>query len=94
LGYGTYKAAKGLIKVNIQGYKEKIKEIQISGDFFTYPEDRLWDLERNLLRTLVEREKILSKVKDFYRKTNLLNPGVAPEDFTEAIVRGIDKVTS
>ena len=43
----SYKAAKGLIRIKATVDGEKIKDIQIAGDFFMYPEDRLWELERN-----------------------------------------------
>lgn len=59
-----------------------------------YPEDRLWDLENTLLGSSITRDDILSKVKAFYRGSNVLTPGVIPEDFTEAVVRGIQNITS
>jgi len=93
MGEGSYKAAKGLIKVRVQVEADKIKDVTISGDFFMYPEDELWKLERSLLGTSVEREKILLKIRQFYEKTNLLTPGVNPEDFTEAVMRGVAALT-
>jgi lipoate-protein ligase A len=94
VGRSSYKAAKGLIKVNVHVQNGKIGQIQISGDFFMYPEDGLWDLESTLLGTSITREDILSKVKAFYQGANVLTPGVIPEDFTEAIVRGIHSITA
>jgi hypothetical protein len=94
LGRGSYKAAKGLIKVKVQIQEDKINNIRISGDFFMYPEDSLWELEGILLGASARQEDVLLKVKEFYRKTNVLTPGVFPEDFTEAIVRGISDITS
>ena len=94
MGRSSYKAAKGLIKVNVHVQNGKIGQIQISGDFFMYPEDGLWDLERTLLGTSIAREDILSKVKAFYRGANVLTPGVIPEDFAEAIIRGIHNITA
>ncbi len=86
---GTYKAAKGLIKVRVEIEAGRIREVQIAGDFFMYPEDRLWELENTLKGTSINRDKILSKVQAFYEKSNVLTPGVTPEDFTEAIVRAV-----
>ncbi len=94
LGRSSYKAAKGLIKVNVHVQNGKIGQIQISGDFFMYPEDCLWDLEHTLLGTSITREDILSTVKAFYQGAHLLTPGVIPEDFTEAIIRGIQNITA
>lgn len=87
---GIYKAAKGLIRINVEtDTKEKIIKIQIAGDFFMYPEDKLWDLEKALIGSKMNKDEILSKIKAFYEETNVLTPGVIPEDFTEAIVRAV-----
>ena len=86
---GSYKAAKGLIRVRAEVRLGQLSEVQISGDFFMYPEDGLWDLEQTLVGTEVSRDKILSKIKAFYKIGNILTPGVVPEDFVEAIFRTI-----
>ncbi len=86
---GSYKAAKGLIRVKAEVEFGILKVIQIAGDFFMYPEDQLWDLEDTLLGTEVNRESILSKIKGFYERSGILTPGVVPEDFVEAIIRTI-----
>jgi hypothetical protein len=86
---GTYKAAKGLIRIKAIVEANIIEEIQIAGDFFMYPEDKLWELERNLVGTSIHRSDIIAKIQSFYEQTELLTPGVVPEDFAEAIVRAI-----
>lgn len=94
MGHGSYKASKGLIRVDVQVHNNKVSEIQISGDFFMYPEDYLWKLEEVLIGTPAIRDKILAKIQKFYKKTSLLTPGVTSEDFTEAILRAIKNVSS
>jgi hypothetical protein len=89
-GEGSFKAAKGLIRVRVAIADDAIGSIQISGDFFMYPEDALWDMERTLVGAKKDRAAILSKVTEFYRNTGVLTPGVEPEDFTEAIVRSVE----
>lgn len=91
---GSYKAAKGLIRVKAKVESGRIREIQIAGDFFMYPEDRLWELESALKGTTISRDKVLSKVKTFYERTGVLTPGVVPEDFTEAIIRAVSGSSS
>ena len=86
---GVYKAAKGLIKVKAEVKSGHLSEIHISGDFFMHPEDSLWELENYLLGTETSKDKILSKLKTFYKQSNVLSPGVEPEDFAEAIVRTV-----
>jgi hypothetical protein len=90
LGEGTYKASKGLIRVKIEVATNMIKKIQISGDFFMYPEDALWELERFLVGTAIKRREVLTRVQTFYERTRIVTPGVAPEDITEAITRSFE----
>lgn len=90
MGEGSYKAAKGLIRVNVKVETDRIREVVISGDFFMYPEDGLWELEKLLVGSKADRAEVLSKIKVFYEKTKILTPGVIPEDFTEAIMRGVE----
>ncbi|MFH0749087.1 MAG: lipoate protein ligase C-terminal domain-containing protein [Candidatus Bathyarchaeota archaeon] len=86
---GSYKAAKGLIKIKANVQSGCLSEVQISGDFFMYPEDRLWVLEHALKGTVASREKIMAKIKAFYEYEKVLTPGVVPEDFAEAILKTI-----
>jgi hypothetical protein len=66
-----------------------ISEITISGDFFMYPEDLLWTLEKTLLGTSVSKGNILTKIEKFYVSTGVLTPGVTARDFTEAVMRAL-----
>jgi lipoate---protein ligase len=84
---GQYKARKGVIKISLDEEHEVIKKIIISGDFFLYPEDKLWILEQILTGTRLNREDILNKIREFYDLQKILSPGVTPEDFAEAIVK-------
>jgi len=89
MGEGSYKAPKGLIRVKITTKGSEISEITIAGDFFMYPEDLLWDLERTLRGTPTSKERVLAKIEGFYNSTGVLTPGVTPQDFTEAIMRAV-----
>jgi hypothetical protein len=90
----SYKAAKGLIRIKASVDAEKIKDIQIAGDFFMYPEDQLWELELNLVGTSIQRSAIVAKIQSFYRQTEILTTGVVPEDFVEAIIKAITSPSS
>lgn len=89
MGEGSYKASKGLIRVKTTTKGFEIGEITIAGDFFMYPEDLLWELERTLQGTPASKDKILAKIEGFYNSTGVLTPGVTPQDFTEAIMRAL-----
>lgn len=89
-GSSRYKAEKGLIKIKLDLEDGKISKITITGDFFFYPEDKLWDLEKTLIGCKVEEEKLTERITEFYRKMNVSSPGVKPEDFTKAITLAVD----
>ena len=92
MGEASYKAPKGLIRVKASTEGSTISEVTISGDFFMYPEDLLWKLEKTLLGAEVTREAVLSRLQDFYRSSGALTPGVSPQDFTEAVMRALTSV--
>ena len=89
MGEGSYKAAKGLIKVNVHVHEKTIDSIQISGDFFLYPEDCLWELEKALHGIETQRTHILTAIQRFFGEEQILTPGVTAEDFTQAILLAI-----
>ena len=84
-GSAKYKARKGLINIKLKLDKGKIESIRIEGDFFFYPEDKLWDLEKALLGCDIEIGKITRRIAEFYKSNGISSPGVEPEDFAKAI---------
>lgn len=82
-GEGVYKAKKGLIRVSLELLDEKIRDITITGDFFLYPEDALFEMEDELKGVPIGQvRKVLS---DFYREHQVLSPGLGPDDLAVAI---------
>lgn len=89
MGEGSFKAAKGLIKVNVHVQENTIESVQISGDFFLYPEDCLWELEKALHGVQARQDQILNTIQQFFSDKHIVTPGVTSEDFTQAILLGI-----
>lgn len=77
-----YKAKGGLIKTRIELENEKIKNVKIFGDFFFYPEDKLFELEKELIGK--NKNEILDIIEKFYKKNGIESPGVEPKDFINA----------
>ena len=82
----SYKATKGLIRVRLDIEDRTIKTLQISGDFFMYPDDTLWDLESFLLGKKLDRDSLVTEISDFYTRFSVSSPGVTPEDFVNVIL--------
>ncbi len=85
--YGMYKAKGGLIRTVQEVKEKKIKDINITGDFTLYPKSELSSMEKELKETNRKKKSIVNKIEKFYDKKKIDVPGVAPEDFTKAIVK-------
>jgi len=84
--YGMYKAKGGLIRTAQEVEMEKLKDIDISGDFTFYPKKDLAKMENALKNTNREKDEITPKIEEFYENENIQVPGVKPEDITKAIL--------
>ncbi len=82
----SYKATKGLIRIRLEAEDGAIKDLEISGDFFMYPEDRLWELEKFLIGKRIEKASLVNEISSFYDHFEVRSPGVVPEDFANAIL--------
>ncbi len=85
---GLVKATKGLIRAEVKVRNNTIVDVRISGDFFIYPEEALWEIEKRLVGVKLSREEILKVIRDVFNKFNVQAPMVKIEDFVEAIMRG------
>jgi len=83
----SYKAKKGLIRVRLETVDENIEDIEISGDFFMYPEDHLWKLEELLLGKRIDERHLFTEISGFYERFDVESPGVTPEDFVKVIMK-------
>ncbi|MEM2107066.1 MAG: lipoate protein ligase C-terminal domain-containing protein [Candidatus Bathyarchaeia archaeon] len=73
------------VKCNVEG--NKISKIQITGDFFTHPEETIQRLEEELTGLMVDTEKIRSRVTEFFQRQECTLIGVEPSDFIAAILK-------
>jgi lipoate-protein ligase A len=85
VGDTTYKATGGLIRARIRIRDNYLDDISLSGDFTFYPQTRLSDFEKTLLQTEISEEKLLEKIRNFYRESGVQSPGVEAEDWVKAI---------
>jgi hypothetical protein len=85
----VYKVPQGkLLKISLE-YNEKnniIKEIQITGDFFAYPEEAIEQMEAALKNTLVERNHLLEKIRSIIHENNIQFIGLDAEGLTQGIL--------
>ncbi|MGQ9568179.1 MAG: lipoate--protein ligase [Anaerolineae bacterium] len=78
-----YKAPGGLIRATLEVKAGRIVSVDLSGDFFLYPQDALPDLEDRLVG--VPLEKAGEVIAAFYRERAVESPGVGPADWAAAL---------
>jgi lipoate-protein ligase A len=81
-----HKAGK-LIRVRAELKGEEILSVQMRGDFFAIPKEAISDLEEMLMGSRLEEEPLREAVERFYEETGAQIPGIAPGDFSEAIMK-------
>ena len=89
-----YKADGGLIRISlvINLSYNRIQSIVITGDFFTYPQRAIFDLEAELKDIPADRKIIEKKIKDFFERNQPQIPGISSSDFVNAISKALEKI--
>jgi len=81
-----HKAKGGLIRLDIKIENSKIRNIKITGDFFIYPEDSVFDLEKKL-KGKTEKESI-KIIENFLE--NVKAPGINLDDFRKIFKKAFE----
>lgn len=89
--FGLHKARGGLIRTAEEISKDRIEEIEISGDFTFFPKEELVGLEDSLEKTSLEENRIIEKVEAFYEMRGIQSPGVESVDFAKAILNPLKR---
>lgn len=86
-GFSMYKAQKGVIKCTLEYDPDEkiILNIDITGDFFFYPEEALEELIKRLKGIYISRDEISRVVKSIYEEYNVSSPGVSIDDFVKVV---------
>ena len=89
-----YKADGGLIRISlvINLSYNRIQSIVITGDFFTYPQRAIFDLEAELKDIPADRKVIEKRIKDFFEINQPQIPGISSSDFVNAINLALEKI--
>ena len=77
-----HKVEGGLLRIDLELEGSNIKNIMISGDFFFFPEEKLEELEKELIGKNLEEVKNI--VEEFYKRNNI-EASITPEDIYNAL---------
>src|SRR3989338_7208289 len=83
-GKNIYKAGK-LIKIAMD-YDSEIRKIQITGDFFLYPEEGIEKIQSQLVGIELNKEKLVEKIGQIFEKEKLEAYGFTAIELAEAIL--------
>jgi hypothetical protein len=93
LGLAKYKARKLIVSHVLVDEQKKIRDVQLSGDFYCGPTEYLTDMEKSLAGVNArDKGALLSKVKETYVKPNWEIPMVDAEEFVTAIGEAAEKI--
>ena len=85
----VYKVPNGkLLKIFLEFDKKSnsIENINITGDFFAYPEEAIETMENELKNTLLKREILLEKINSIIKENKIEFIGLNAEGLTEGIL--------
>ncbi len=88
---GIHKSKGGLIRSFVTVEKGVIRDIEISGDFFLFPEEALYKILEQLKGTPAERNEIQKNIERIYENERIQSPGTLPSDFTESIMKALEE---
>lgn len=82
-----YKAPGGkMIRISVDHADRKIQNIELTGDFFLYPEESINKIEAGLKDVDIEEKKIVEKLKSIIKKNKITFIGINEYSLTRAIL--------
>lgn len=86
-GIHTIKVPGGkLLTIEVDYDDYKVNKVEITGDFFLYPEEKLADIEKLLesLDTTLAKSQVESAIRDYANTNHILMVGLTLESIAEA----------
>ena len=86
-----YKVPGGkLLRVKLEVEAEKIRFLQLTGDFFMQPETDLEELEVHLIGSSIDFAILESAIHGFFSKRKTVITGASPSDFVYVINQAVN----
>jgi hypothetical protein len=76
-----------LLKLFLAVENNIIEEIQITGDFFVYPEEAIMQLEQRLCKHIVNKEQLHETIHHFVVEKGIAFFGITEDALVEAIMQ-------
>ena len=87
-----YKPKNGkLLRITLHYDNGRIQQVKIFGDYFLYPEEAIFEIEKALTGVRLEREAILKVLETKFKELNVLPIGITAEAICEGILLAYNK---
>jgi len=87
LDFVSYKVPDGkMIKIRVDVKYNSIRNITILGDFFLHPEEALEDIERGLINSKLDEDRITGVIQSILDGNRAVLIGASARDLAKAIM--------
>jgi lipoate---protein ligase len=92
--WSSYKADAGMIRFTLvcDMAANRLRDIYITGDFLSFPNRALYDMESRLRGVRLDRNEILSVIEDFFKQGKIVIPGMTMTDFVKPLEQALSKI--
>ncbi|MCD6485607.1 MAG: hypothetical protein J7L47_10910 [Candidatus Odinarchaeota archaeon] len=90
-----YKPKDGkLLRIVLDYEEDKIRQVKLFGDYFLYPEEAIFEIEKALVGIKLKREEILNTLNAKFKELGVVSIGITPENICEGILLAYNKEKS
>ena len=90
----AYKAETGMVRFTlvVNQRRKRLKEIYITGDFISFPNRALYDLETKLRGAPLDRDRLHGIIRNYFDRGRIIIPGLSFEDFLKPLDQCLEKI--
>jgi len=87
-----YKPKNGkLLRIILHYEGNQIRQVKIFGDYFLYPEEAIFEIEKSLVGVRLKREEILNILNTKFKELDVVPIGIDAEAICEGILLAYNK---
>ena len=80
----VYKTPGGLLRAFFEQKDDRLFQVSLTGDFFSYPKDAITQMESSLEGVSISM--LLTVITEYYERSGIETPGVTPPDWVKVLV--------
>lgn len=90
----AYKAEAGMVRFTlvVNQRQKRLKEIYITGDFISFPNRALYELEAKLRGAPLDRDRLHGIIRNYFDRGCITIPGLPFEDFIKPLDQCLEKI--